>query len=204
MEFKEYLKLLRKNFKLIAGTSLVVAISAFLFSTARPVKYDVSQSIFINKNGSQETDNFKYDGYYAFEAADSLSDSIAEWLKSPEIVNAIYKESGVDPNLQNIKSYSKMFKAKKLSAEFVEITFQSQTRDEASKVSGAIVKILESKMEAIDDASNSEVSFSIGAGSPVVVENKPDALLNFAIGIISGLILGIFVVVGREYFHEKA
>lgn len=200
MDLKEYLKLINKNLKLIITVCAITGISTLLFSVLRPVKYDVSQSLFINKNGSQETDDFKFDGYYAFEAADTLSDSIGEWLKSPEVVSAIYAKSGIDPSFKNIKSYSKKFKTKKLSADFVEVKFESKSADEAAKISGAIVNIVNSKTASLKDSSGGEVSFSIAEGKPIVVENKLDALLNFVIGIASGILLGIFIALSREYF----
>lgn len=201
MELKEYLKLIRKNHRLIITVCVITGISTFLFSILRPVKYDVSQSLFINKSGSQETDDFKFDGYYALEAADTISDSIGEWLKSPEVVNEIYAKSGIDPAFKNIKSYSKKFKAKKLSAEFVEVKFESGNINEANKISGAIVEVVNSKTKSLKDASNGEVSFSIAGSSPIVVESKLDALFNFVIGIASGLLLGIFIALSREYLR---
>jgi len=202
MDLKEYLKLIKKNSRLIITVCAITGISTFLFSILRPIKYDVSQSLFINKNGSQETDDFKFDGYYAFEAADTLSDSIGEWLKSPEVVSAIYGKSGIDPSFKNIKSYSKKFKAKKLSAEFVEVKFETKNIEEAGKISEAIVDVVNSKTASLKDFSGGEVSFSIAGGAPIVVENKLDALLNFVIGIASGLFLGIFIALSREYFSK--
>lgn len=201
MDLKEYLKLIKKNYRLVITVCAITGISTLLFSVLRPVKYDVSQSLFINKDNSQETEDYKFSGYYAFEAADMLSDSIAEWLKSPEVVNSIYAKSGVDPSFKNIKSYSGKFKAKKFSAEFVEVKFESRNTDEAKKISGAIVDIINAKTASMKNTSNEEVSFSIAGSAPVIVENKLDALLNFMIGIASGLFLGIFIALSREYLR---
>lgn len=201
MDLKEYLKLIKDNYRIIITVCIITGISTFLFSILRPVKYDVSQSLFVNKSNSQETDDFKFDGYYALETADAISDSIGEWLKSPQVVNDIYARSGIDPSFKNITSYSKKFKAKKLSADFVEIKFESRSIDEASKISGAIVDVVNSKMKLLNDTSDGEVSFSITGNSPIIVENKLDALLNFVIGIVSGMILGIFIALSREYLR---
>lgn len=200
MDLKEYIKLIKKNAKTIAAIALIVGISAFTFSILSPVKYEVSQSVFIGKNGTQETDDFKYDGYYAFEASDMLSDSIAVWLKSPEVVNAIYDESGIDPKFKNIKSYSKKFKAKKLSPEYVEVYFQSNDADAGGRIANAIVEVLGSKIKSISNLSKGEVAFSISGGKPIIIENKPDALFNFILGIFSGLIFGTLIAVSKEYF----
>jgi capsular polysaccharide biosynthesis protein len=80
MELKEYIKIIRKEFKLILIAAIITGSSALLFSTIQPVKYETSLSLFVNKDKTQETDDFKYDGYYALQASEIISDSIEQWL----------------------------------------------------------------------------------------------------------------------------
>jgi capsular polysaccharide biosynthesis protein len=116
MELKEYIKIIKKRSKLILVVATITGSFAFLFSTIQPVKYETSLSLFINKNETQETDDFKYDGYYALQASEIIADSIEQWLKSPEFVNAVYQKAQVDQDFRNIKSYTKKFTAKNVGA----------------------------------------------------------------------------------------
>ena len=202
MELKEYIKIIKKNSKLILAVAVIVGLTAFLFSVLQPVKYEASLSLFMNKDKTQETDDFKYDGYYALQAGEIIVGSVVERLKSPETVDTIYQEAGVKHNFKNLRSYAKKFTAKKMSAQYVEVKFKTNSREDAEKISAAIVKITESKIKTLKESSEQELSFSIESGKPIIIESKPNAFLNLIIGLISGFVLGIFVVFGREYFRQ--
>lgn len=200
MELKEYLKIIRKNSRPIIAISVIVAVSAFLFSVLQPLKYEASLSLFVNKDKTQETDDFKYDGYYALQASEIIANSVAEWLKSPEVVNSIYQKAEVACYFKNIKSYTKKFAVKKMSAQYIEVKFETNNEEDAEKISLAIAEVIESKVKNIGENSKQELSFLIESGKPVIIESRPNAFLNLIIGLISGLVLGIFVVFGKEYF----
>ena len=200
MELKEYLKIIRKNSKLIIIISIITAVSAFAFSIAQPIKYEASLSLTIIKDKTQITDDFKYDGYYALQTSEIMADSIEQWLKSPETVNAIYKEAQVDLDFKNIKSYTKKFIVKKMSPQYVEVKFKSSTTEEAKKISTATIEIINAKVEKLKEFSEQEISFLVSSENPVIVENRPDAILNLIIGLISGMALGVFIVFLRRYF----
>ncbi len=201
MELKEYIKIVKKNSKLILAVAVVIGLFAFLFSIIQPVKYEASLSLFVNKNKTQETDDFKYDGYYALQAGEIIAGSVVEWLKSPETVNAIYREAGVEHNFKNLKSYAKKFTVKKMSAQYVEVKFKTNSKEDTEKIAAAIIETVKFKMKNLEEKSGQEVSFSIESEKPIIVENKPNALLNLIIGLVSGFVLGIFAVFGREYFE---
>ncbi|MCK5465988.1 hypothetical protein KAI56_00620 [Candidatus Parcubacteria bacterium] len=199
MELKEYLKIVKKNFKLIITIGIITAVSAFAFSVAQPVKYETSLSLSIIKDKTQMTDDFKYNGYYALQTSEIIANSIEQWFKSPETVDAIYRRAQVDSEFENIKSYAKKFTAKKMSSQYVEVKFKSGTREEAERISTATVEIINNKTEKLKEISEQEVSFSVSSENPVIVESKADVFLNSIIGLISGLALGIFVVFLRRY-----
>jgi len=202
MELKEYLKIIKKSLKLILAVGVVAGLSAFLFSSFSPIEYETSLPFLISKNKTQDTDDFKYDGYYALQAGEMLADTIVEWTKSPAVVNAIYQEASVHGNFGSIKSYTKKFTAKKMSSQHIEIKFNSDTKESAEKISSAAVKIMNDKIKTLEKNSGEEIAFSVSGESPIIVEKKPDALLILFIGFISGIMMGVFVVFGKEYFRD--
>ncbi len=200
MELKEYITIIKKEFKLIIIVSILTSLSAFLFSTIKPALYETSITLAINKNKTQNTNDFKYDGYYALQTSEMLADTIVEWTKSPTIVSSIYQKAGVNQDFKNIKSYSKKFTAKKMSSQHIEVKFKIDTRDTAEKISLATIETISEKIKILEKNSGEEIAFSVTSENPVIIENKPDAFLNLFIGLFSGMILGIFIVFGKRYF----
>ena len=200
MELKEYIEIIKKNFKLILSVAIITGLSAFLFSVLQPVKYEASLSLFINKDKTQETDDFKYDGYYALQASEIIADSVEQWMKSPEVVDAIYQEAGIKHDFESFKNYTKKFTVKKMSAQYIEVKFKANNREDAEKISAAVAEVTRSKIKALGENSGQELSFLVKNENPVIIESKPNVFFNLIIGLVSGLFLGVFMVFGREYF----
>ena len=202
MELKEYIKIIKNNLKLIFVTALITSFSAFLFSSLQPVKYETSLSLFLSKDKSQMTDDFKYDGYYALETSGIIADSIVQWIKSPELVNSVYQKAQIDGNFKNLKSYAKKITAKKMSPQYIEVKFETNNIDQANKISTAIIDKIDNKIQSIKKDSEGEIAFLISNENPITIKREQNIFLNSIIGLISGIILGIFFVFFKRYFKE--
>lgn len=199
MELKEYLKIIRSHRLLIARFTILTGIFALIFSVCLPTGYETSVSLFINKKDTQQTEEFKYDGYYALESGEIIADNVEKMLQSPEIVDAIYRKSGIDPSFKNIKAYKKRFVAHKMSNQYVEVSFTTARKDDAGKIARALTEMVNQKMNGVNESSGREISFSIDNNQPVTLERKPDLFLNAGIGLLSGLFLGIFAAFLKKY-----
>lgn len=203
MELKQYIKIIKQHIKLVAAVLILVGTFAFVFSAIRPITYETSLSLLISRTTIQETEDYKYDGYYAIQANDLFANTTVGWLKSPEIVVAIYKEAGVSLSAENLRKLEKNFKAFKTSPHSVEVKFKSKTKKDAQSVVKAAVSVLEKKTKIIGRTSQEEIAFSIIGSEPVIVEKKPNLILNTMVGLISGIFLGILLVFSKEYFKES-
>lgn len=199
MELRQYAKLIKAQKKMIAATALVTAIAAWGFSVYMPTQYQTSVSLFITKSGTQDAQEFKYDGYYALESGEIVADNVEKMLQSPQLVEKIYSGSGIDPDFKNLKAYKKKFTAKKMSNSYVEVTFETSSREDATKLSQALSDTVNEELKKTSDRSQEEVSFMIEENAPVILESRPDARINLLVGIISGLFLGVFLAFLKKY-----
>lgn len=200
MEIKEYIKLLNKDKKIIIQVTMITALAAFVFSLAQKPYYETSVSLFISKNSTQNTDEFKYDGYYALESGEIIADNIEKMLQSPQIVNEIYQNANISTNFNKIKHYKKSFTAHKMSNQYVEVSFKAESQSQAKTIAESITQIAQSKTEQINKSSEEEISFLIDDTEPIIVERKADIVLNSIIGLISGMFLGILAILTKKYF----
>ncbi len=202
MELQEYFEIIKRKFKLIIAIVFVVTFSTFLFSVLQPVRYETSLSLHLSKDRSQQTNDFKYDGYYALEASEKIADSIVQWAKSPELVNSVYQKAEVDGGFGSLKSYTKKFSVKKMSPQYIEVKFETNNAEEADKISVAITEEINNKMIKLKNDSDGEVSFSVNNENPIIIQKQKNIFLNSIIGFISGIAFGIFFVFFRRYFSK--
>lgn len=201
MELRDYLKIIKRHYRLVFIITIVVALSTLIFTLASPVVYDTSLSLFITRATSQATKDYKYDGYYAIKSAELFSDNIEQWLASPEVVVEIYEQAEVNLVFRSLRNLRKKFKAYKMSPQYVEVRFKAREKEEAQKISRALPEVLQGKTHELAGAVK-DISFNIKGATPVIVTNIPKPLLNSLIGLVSGFVLGIFVVFFREYLRE--
>ncbi len=201
MELKQYLKIIKKHYKLILIITILVGASSFIFTLKRPVVYDTSLSLFITRTTTQATQDYKYDGYYAIKAAELFSDTVKQWLESPEVVIEIYKKAGIDLELESLKKLRKKLKAYKMSSQYVEVRFKAEEKEKAQKISGVIPSVLQSRAQQLTWSSR-DLAFYIRATSPVIVANIPKPLFNGLIGLVSGFVLGVFVAFFMVYLGK--
>ncbi|MCK5491114.1 MAG: hypothetical protein KAI67_04695 [Candidatus Pacebacteria bacterium] len=202
MELKEYIKIMKKESKLIFVIAFIVTFSTLLFSILQPNRYETSLSLLISKDKSQQTDEFKYDGYYSLESSEKIADSIVQWVKSPELVNAVYIKAEVDGGFGNLKSYTKKFNAIKMSSQYIEVKFETNNIEEAEKISVAVISEVSNKVAKLKNDSEGDIAFLISNEKPIIIQKQKNILLNSIIGFISGMFLGMFYIFFRRYFSR--
>jgi len=200
-ELKQHLELIKKNWQLILIFVLLLICLTAILSYNWPIKYDVSESLIVTRSSIQQTSDYQYDGYYSIKATDEFSNSIKEWLKSPEIVISIYKKAKIDPNFNSFNQMRNVFEANKMAPQHIEVNFSTKNVDEAKKISEVMDDVLQEKANLVSEISWQGISFSIVGGDPVIIKNKQDIFLNSLIALAAGLVLAIFIVYVKEYFE---
>lgn len=203
MELKEYLKIFKKEKNVISGAILSVLVLTLIFSGLRGVYFDNDMLLLISRSGTQNTPDYKYDGYYAVQASDIFADNVSQWLASASIASEIYLKAKAESEMRSLKDFSKAFKADKLSSQYVRVRFQSKDRDTAKKISYAMIDVLQKKADLLSESSVEQISFKVIYSDPLSVENKSDLLSNGILAVIGGLFLGIFMALGKNYFSDE-
>lgn len=199
MELKEFFDFFKKNYKLILSIGFFVGIISLCFSLFSPTKYQASVNFFLTKINKPITSDFQYDDYYAIKACELQVEALEFWLKTPEIVDEIYKKAKIDLEEKSLKKLSKEFKPKKLSAQNLEVKFEKKNKEEAEKISQILIEKTEEKTLALQKTQKEEPSFKIENVSKIIVKTKPNHLLIFLIGFFVGIVCGT----GISFFRES-
>lgn len=202
MEFKEYLKILQQEKNIIIGSIVILVFFTALLTFFKPANYTSDLTLLVSRKGTQATDNYKYDGYYAVQASDVFGDNVSQWLASASIASEIYSKAGIKVDFTDFKQFSKIFKAKKLSSQYVEVRYETKDERSAKVIAHAIVDVLQEKTDSLGKSSNEEISFNIIYNDPLVIKSVNNIWLNSLLAALGGLFLGVLLAFGKNYFGK--
>ena len=202
MELKAFVKLFRAERRLIASVTLLTALAAAGSALWLNRGVEASVSLFLDRSGTQATDQYKYDGYYALYAGEIVADNVEKLLTSPQVVEAIYRQAGIDPRFEDLKHYKKRFTAHKMSNQYVEVSFSAASRPDAGRISQSLLSAVNANLAALQAQSQNEVAFAAAPAAPVIIEKRADLPLTLGLGLVSGLALGLFAALLKKYFQD--
>ncbi|MBU4142594.1 hypothetical protein KJ590_01155 [Patescibacteria group bacterium] len=197
MNIKKYFE----EYKWVFAFALAVAFVAGVFAWQGD-KYSASLALTVSRVGTQSALDYKYDNYYALKAADEFGSVVAGWFKTPEMAQVVYKKANLNFGSPSLAGLSRRFQAAKISPSTVEVRFGAGSESEAKILGQAIVSAAAEKANLLSYFSGQGVSFSVTGNEPVIINNSANVWQNVLVGLIMGLIFGVFVKVGKEYFKE--
>ncbi|MFH0852648.1 MAG: hypothetical protein V1845_03530 [bacterium] len=197
MDFKNFYKIIKDNIKFIAIFTAIVLIIVELFSWYISGGYDVSLSLSVFTKGGQAAKDYEFDGYFSVKAANEFADTVAQWTKSPAVINDIYRKAGVSPPAEALKSFYQKIGAQKMSPQYVEIKFNSDTAQDGTKIAKAIGGVFTEKAEQASKLSG-DVVFSVVSSEPVITKNQGSFISGGIIALVAGFLLAIFIILLKE------
>jgi capsular polysaccharide biosynthesis protein len=181
---------------------LVLLFLVTVFSGLKSIFYENDMLLLISRNGTQNTADYKYDGYYAVQASDVFADNISQWLSSASVASEIYSRAGAENKMRSLKDFSKVFKADKLSSQYVRVRYETNDKETAIKLARAMTDVLQEKADLLSASSIEQIGFKIIYSDPLSVKVQSDFVLNGILAIMGGLFLGVFIVLGKNYLSE--
>jgi capsular polysaccharide biosynthesis protein len=200
MELKEYFQIINKNIKLFLIVPIVIVLANLAyFFVFRSVSYDVSLTLNISRAGSQETNEYKYDDFYRLQADEKFSETVVQWLRSPRIASDIYAFAGVDVSRFTFRQLGKGIRGEKLSSQVVAVSFSSEDRQKAEKMSQAVLKIIADNADRLNKNQKESTWFEIIPQEPIIKKYSPGVLLSFFAPLLFGIFLGFWTVMIKHY-----
>lgn len=198
MDIKKYLK----DYQWVLIFALLVALAAGFWAW-RGDKYSASLTLTVSRLEAQKTADYQYDNYYALKASDEFGSAVVGWFKTPEMAQIIYQKANLALAEPSLGGLSRAFKAAKISPTTVEVRFGGASESEVKIISQAVVDAAAEKTEALKAFSGSgvNVAFSVKGGEPVIINNSNDLWQKTLLGLVVGLIFGLFVKIAGEYFR---
>lgn len=200
MELKEYLAIIKSNFKLFGSVIAIVILASFSYFYLKSISYEVSLVLNITRSGAQKSDQYKFDDFYRLQADEKFAETLVQWITSPRLALDIWTRTGNNPENLNLKQLSKLFKAEKLSSQIVSVKFSAANPETAKKLADSIVAVISQETAALNQDQQEENWFQIRALNPVILISRVNPFLLFLASFAMGIFLGFWIVLVRHYF----
>ncbi len=195
MELKEYIKIVKESGGLFLGVVFGIVLIGLGWYFMAPENYKVETNLNITRNGKQEESNdYRYDEFYRLQADERFADTVVRWLGSERIKSDICKKNNL---------CQQTLRAKRLSSQFIIVSFVSQKTDVAKTKSTKIINILNKETERLNKLQQSETWFKVLGDEPIITKNKISFQKLLAMLFSSGIFIGFWVVFIRHYFKTK-
>jgi capsular polysaccharide biosynthesis protein len=200
MELKEYLKIIKRNKHIFGLTVAVLFLMAAIYIFFRPISYTTSLTLNITRDGTQSTDNYKYDNFYRLQADEKFSETLVEWLRSPRIEEKIFKEAGIDTLDFSLKRLSNSIKAEKMSSQIVSVSFSSPNKKSSQDIAQAVSKIIIQNTQELNRDQKDATWFKVLPENPVVKIDEVSLLMVLAV-LFSAFFAAFWVVMIKHYLE---
>jgi len=201
MELKEYLKIIKKDFKIFLAVISAVFVVVFSYFLFRPNIYDTSITMNITRIGSQQSLDYQYDNFYRLQADEKFAETIVEWLKSPRIVADTFERSDVKEKGYSQDDFFQSLRGEKRSSQVIFISFSSPTENSAQKLSLSIKNLLSETTENLNKDQKEDTWFGLVGEEPVVAKRRYNYPIIFLAALMGGVFLGFWIVMLRHYLR---
>lgn len=199
MELKEYWEIIKKDGKTFFVVVFLTVLASVAYFSLRPVAFDVSLALNITRNGTQQTEQYRYDDFYRLQADEKFAETIVQWLKDPRMATDIYAQAGLDTSKFSLGQLAKIFNPEKLSSQIVRVSFSAPDENIAHKIAEATSEVVAKNVEMLNKNQNEDTWFRVIDQKPVIVKNQGNGWTIFVFPLLAGIFMGLWVVMIRHY-----
>lgn len=203
MELRHYILILKKNFRFFIISLIILTLLASAWAIFRPKSYTSILSMHIARNAEQTSQEYQYDDFYRLQADERFADTVVRWLASPRVVLDIYESAHINVPNQLQKGLSKIFSAKRLSSQFIEVRYTTAHPKVSEQLSESISLVLNKKTRALNPEQSDTTWFKIIVDKPVIQSNDVNWALFLPITISCAAMAGFWIVLIRHYIREE-
>lgn len=137
----------RSALLIIIISGLVGLIGYGLAARAEP-EYQVHFSYVVSLQEREEKNEYTFDGYYALQATDLFTSTVAQWLTTPEIIVQAYQRVGIQLPSTDPYAVVKLVRSEKTAPQLIEVTVRHRDRDVAQQLTRGLQEVLADNIAA--------------------------------------------------------
>lgn len=201
MELRDYISIYWRQRWLIVIIMIIATATTWIVAASQPTRFGSSQSFAINRINRDTTSDYQFDGYYALQAADLFSQTVVSWFSTPSVLQEVYQQANLDPEIDSLSSLPSRFKVKKYSSQNIVVRVTERDNARLTKVTAAVKQVMEQKAAQLNQDPNGKSQFTIVGSAPVMAPIRPMVWLASFVALILSFGLSLFVAAARHYLR---
>jgi capsular polysaccharide biosynthesis protein len=195
--------LLKKWWKAILVATVLCMLFTYALVPRLPKRYDVSMDVVTSVPERAPSNEYEFDGYYAMQAVDLFSDTIAGWLKSPGFVAQVFDQAQVQRPSKQLRGLGRVFTVKKISGQLINVSFGTNSEKDAAKLAESTTRVLNNSVENFNKNGDKKIAFSAVVNNPLIAQADIDPVVSALVSGLIVLVLGFNFVIIADAFKEK-
>lgn len=203
MELRDYINIFRKQVRVFFAVVFVFVLIAIVWQKSQPISYQATLLFNIGRSGVQDTQQYKYDGFYRLQADERFADTVVRWLASPRVVEDIYAGAGLDAKNLGVRDLKNVFTAKRLSSQMLEITYTDLDAKTLTKISESAAVVLNRYADGLNKENQESGWFVIIGSDPVIRDARVSLALALEIAFPLGVFVGFWAAIVAHYLKNN-
>ncbi len=188
-----HIKSLKRALPLLALASLTLSLSTYFIASSLGPTYEAHYSYLVSLKSRDVVPDYRYDGYYALQATDLLSATLAQWTMAPEVIVAALNEVGL-PVSSDVRSLTRFIRAEKVAPQLVAVTVTGESAAVAERLATGLQKVMERNVARYHDQGIPEMAFQVTTTDTWTGQNQLQSGAMAVAVLVAALFLGINTV----------
>lgn len=196
MEIQDYVKVLRKRWRILVATCVLVTLAALATTLLMPKQHEARSQLFISTASGTDSSDLLQGSNFTQQRVKSYAEAIA----APIVLEPVINELGLDDTAESL--------ARRVSTEvpldtvLIDLAVRDEDPDQARRIAKTVATVFTGIVPELEQTSNGQTPVKVTAIRQGTVADSPVSprpVLNLAAGLTLGLLLGLALAVTREF-----
>ena len=196
MELKDYIRIIRKRWRIIIAAMLVVLAGAALATALSPKVYEANTQLFVSTSGGNDTSALLQGSSFTQARVKSYADVIA----TPKVLDPVIEGLKLDTSAEKLATH--ITATVPLDTVLIEVAVTDPSPRQAADIANAVgIQFTNTvaDLENVGNGKTSPVKVTIVTTATVpTAPVSPKPTRNLALGVVLGLLLGLGLALLRD------
>lgn len=201
MDVSDYVRILRRSWRLILGTLLLIVVIAGVVTATTPREYRAETQLFVSTLGGDTVTDLAQGGSFAQRQVTTYADIVS----APVVLDSVVADLGLEESARHL--------ADRVSASvapgtvLITVTVADEDPEAAAQIANAVANrfaVTVADLERADDSASSSVKATVVR--PAVAPEgpaSPKPVRNIGLAVLVGLVLGVGLAVLRDVLDTR-